>query len=59
MVARWAARLSALLVHGEALVVREVMPHLPSRCSLVVAPSMAGMPCHCLEGGSTYELLVL
>ena len=57
VVARWAARLSALLVRGNGLVARHVLP-----AGAAAPPPPAGgstrLP-HCLpEGESAYELLV-
>jgi len=57
VVSRWAARLSALLIRGNALVVREVVPHVPARRG-AGAEGATAMPSHCPEGESAYELLV-
>ena len=57
VVARWGARLSALLIRGNGLVVRQASPDLP-----VPPPegggSVAHLPHLLPEGDSAYELLV-
>ena len=57
VVDRWAARLSALLIRGTALVAGEALPPAaPLRAEDPV--SSGGLPDVCPEGASTYELLV-
>ena len=57
VVARWAARLSALLIRGNALVAREALPPA-APVQRDVPASSAGLPDLCPEGTSAYELLV-
>ena len=56
MVARWAARLSALLIRGNGLAVRAAAPaRLEARVGRGVG---GGLPAVFPEGDSAYELLV-
>ena len=57
VVSRWSARLSALLVRGNGLVAREVVPHRPARRGAGAGDADV-LPSHCPEAESAYELLV-
>ena len=60
VVARWAARLSALLIRGNALVAAELLPapSPPRAAAPMEEVGIGGLPSHCPEGESAYELLV-
>ena len=60
LLARWAARLSALLIRGNALVLREVLPRAAEQRvgAGQEAAGFGGLPEHLPEGDSVYELLV-
>ena len=57
VVGRWAARLSAHLVRGNAMVLEAVVPSPPLK-DASVASRAGDLPSCCPEGDSVYELLV-
>ena len=54
---RWAARLSALLIRGNALIASEALP-APGPGRAAPPAASGGLPDLCPEGESAYELLV-